>query len=210
MSGGLVLGLTLAYLAGSFPSAWIAGRLMGVDLGSRGSGNYGATNVYRNLGTVPAVLVLAIDVAKGFLPVRYVPRLLPVEGLDPVLHMVLVALLAVMGHVFSIFLRFRGGKGVGTAFGAYLALTPWATLFAALAWLTVVATVRIVSLASLVAAVVLLIAVVGRDLVGPTASWPLVALTVALVGFVFWTHRSNIGRLRRGEEQPIRSSKGTA
>ncbi|MGH7542423.1 MAG: glycerol-3-phosphate 1-O-acyltransferase PlsY [Gemmatimonadota bacterium] len=198
----VALALFLAYLAGSFPTAWLVGRAKGVDLGTVGSGNYGATNVFRNLGWGPALVVVAIDVAKGFIPVELFPGWLPASGLTAVAYQVLLAVTAVLGHVFSIFLRFRGGKGVGTAAGAFLALAPAALLAAALVWALVVAWRRIVSLASLAAALVLLVAVwvgYGRE----AETWPLLLVTTLLAAFVFWTHRDNIGRLRRGEEERI-------
>ena len=200
----------IAYLAGSFPTAYLVGRAKGVDLGRIGSGNYGATNVFRTLGKGPASLALAVDVAKGFLPVELLPRWLTPSGIGPGTFAVLLAVAAVFGHVFSIFLRFRGGKGVGTAAGAFLALSPWAILLAAGAWLVVLAWRRIVSLASLVGALVLLAAVVALHARDWPVTWPLVALTAFLCAFVFWTHRENIGRLARGEEKPIVERGGRA
>lgn len=194
----LVSSLAIAYLAGSIPTAWIVGKAKGVDLGSMGSGNYGATNVYRNLGAMPAAIVVLVDVSKGLLPVLLLPRLLPVEGWSTIGYQVAIAAAAVLGHVYSVFLGFRGGKGVGTAAGAYVALAPWATLVAVLTWGAVVAASRIISLASLTAAVVLLLAVVVLG--GETV---LIGMTGLLVTFVFWTHRDNLGRLTRGEEKRI-------
>jgi glycerol-3-phosphate acyltransferase PlsY len=203
VTGSLALGLAIAYLAGSFPTAYLAARARGVDLGAAGSGNYGATNTFRNLGAGSAAIVLAVDFAKGLLPVLLVPRWLPASGLSLITHGVLLAVAAVLGHVYSVFLRFRGGKGIGTAFGAYLALAPGPTLLAALAWVAIVLVARIVSLGSLVAAIVLLAGIVARSVGSPGGDLPLLALTAALVAFVFWTHRANIGRLRRGEERRI-------
>jgi len=199
----LLASVGLGYLIGSFPTAYLAGRARGVDLRTKGSGNYGATNVYRNLGAGPAVVVLVVDVAKGLLPVSLLPRALPATSVAPATQAVLVAVAAVLGHVFSVFVGFRGGKGIGTAAGAYLALAPWATLVAAAVWLAVLAWRRIVSLASLCAAVALVAAVLAFHVAALPSSAPLVAVTVALSGFVFWTHRENLGRLRRGEEKPI-------
>jgi glycerol-3-phosphate acyltransferase PlsY len=201
-------GIALAYLAGSFPTAFLAGRVRGVDLSKVGSGNYGATNVYRNLGVGPALVVLVVDVAKGFLPVWYLPRWFA-SGIEPSTFAVLVGVAAVAGHVFSIFLAFKGGKGIGTAAGVFLALAPLATGLAAVAWITVVGWRRIVSLASLCAALVLLIAVWILYARGLPASWPLLTLTTLLAVFVFWTHRENIRRLKRGEEKQIRRSGST-
>ena len=203
----LTLGLLVAYLAGAFPTAWLAGRAREVDLGAVGSGNYGATNVYRNLGRGPALAVVAVDIAKGFLPVALLPGWLPASGPGAVVYPVLLAVAAVLGHVFSVFLGFRGGKGIGTAAGAYLALAPAAILLAALAWGLVLAWRRIVSLASLSGAVVLLVTVWALD-AGELDAWPLLLATTLLAAFVFWTHRENIGRLRRGEEKPIAAGGG--
>jgi glycerol-3-phosphate acyltransferase PlsY len=209
MTGALALGLLVAYLAGSFPTAYLIGRAKGVDLGSMGSGNYGATNVFRNLGRGPASVALVVDVAKGYLPVELLPRWLSPAGISPGTFAVLLAVAAVLGHVFSVFLRFRGGKGVGTAAGAFLALSPSATLLAAAAWIAVLAWRRIVSLASLTAAVVLLVAVAALHARDWPREWPLVALTAFLCAFVFWTHRENIGRLAHGEEKPIVLRRGS-
>lgn len=203
MIAALLLGLALAYLAGSFPTAYLVGRAKGVDLGRIGSGNYGATNVFRTLGRGPASLALVGDVAKGYLPVALLPRWMLPAGMTPATFAVLLAIAAVVGHVFSIFLRFRGGKGVGTAAGAFLALSPWALLLAVAAWLAVLAWRRIVSLASLSGALVLLAAVIAIHARELPRHWPLVILTGLLCAFVFWTHRENIGRLARGEEKPI-------
>lgn len=203
----LTLGLLLAYLVGSFPTAWLAGRVRGVDLGGVGSGNYGATNVYRNLGRGSALIVVAVDVAKGFVPVTFFPGWLPAPDITTVAYQVLLAAAAILGHVFSVFLAFRGGKGVGTAAGAFLALAPKAILLAALAWLIVLAWGRIVSLASLTGAIVLLLVVWALHL-GEPGSWPLVLVTTLLAAFVFWTHRENIGRIRRGEERRITTGGG--
>lgn len=204
----LAASMVIAYLAGSIPTSWVVGRAKGVDLGRAGSGNYGATNVYRTLGRGPAVVVLVVDVAKGFLPVALLPGWLPSPAVSPLLHGILLAAAAVLGHVFSVFLRFRGGKGIGTAAGAYAALAPVATAIAAVVWIGLVAWRRIVSLASLAGAVALLVAVTALRAGELDAAWPLVALTALLVAFVFWTHRENLGRLRRGEEKPIRAAGG--
>lgn len=201
----LALSVALAYLIGSFPTAYLVGRARGVDPGSRGSGNYGATNVYRTLGPGPAALTLMVDVGKGFLPVLLFPRWLPSASVGAVTQQVVVALAAILGHVFPLFLAFRGGKGVGTAAGAYLALTPWATLAAAVLWITVLLWRRIASLASLSAAVGLVVAVWALHASRLPRTWPLLGVTTLLAAFVFWTHRDNIVRLRRGEEKPIAS-----
>lgn len=189
-------GLLVAYVAGSVPAAYIAGRLVkGIDLRQHGSGNLGATNVYRLLGAKVAVAVLLFDAAKGALPVLFLPRLLPSD--HPLLWALAYGVAAIAGHVRSLFLLWKGGgKGVATASGVFFALVPLAALVATVAWALVLWASGYVSLASLTAALVLVVAVGVRY--GPTS--PLFAMSVAVGAFVFWTHRANIGRLRRGEE----------
>lgn len=191
-----LLGLVAAYLAGGIPAAWIAGRaLKGIDLRQHGSGNLGATNVQRVLGWRAAVAVLAFDVAKGLVPVLLFPRWF---GAAAGSHWALgYGLAAIAGHVRSPWLLWRaGGKGVATASGVFLALAPVPTLLALAVWGITLWLWRYVSLASLAAAVALPLGVAWR--LGPRS--PVFALAVVVSLFVFWTHRANIGRLRRGEE----------
>lgn len=191
-----ILGLVIAYLAGGIPAAWLAGKAFaGIDLRQHGSGNLGATNVYRVLGWKVASLVMAFDVAKGLLPVLFLPRWITSPWSA---HWALAfGLAAIAGHVRSPFLLWRaGGKGVATACGVFLALAPIATLIALAAWGVVLGISGYVSLASLVAAVALPAAVAWR--LGVRS--PTFALAVLVALFVFWTHRANIGRLARGTE----------
>lgn len=190
------VGLVLAYLAGSIPAAYVAGRLTrGIDLRRYGSGNLGATNVYRVLGARVAILVLAFDLLKGALPVLLLPRITATA--TPGLWAIGYGIAAIAGHVRPVFLMGKGGgKGVATAAGVFLALAPWATLAAFTVWTVVLGASGYVSLASLAAAIALPVAVVlthGR-------SSPVLAISVLLTVFVFWTHRENIRRLRRGAE----------
>ena len=190
------VGLVLAYLAGSIPAAYLAGRMTkGIDLRQHGSGNLGATNVYRVLGAKVAAVVFLIDIAKGALPVWFFPRVTATT--NPEMWAIAYGLLAVAGHVRPVFLLGQGGgKGVATATGVFLALAPIATLLAFTTWAIVVFASGYVSLGSLVAAVVLPVAVLVRD----GLESPLFIVAAALAAFVFWTHRENIVRLRRGEE----------
>lgn len=191
-----VLGLALSYLLGSIPTAYLAGRLFrGIDLRQHGSGNLGATNVFRVMGWKIAALVVAIDVAKGALPVLLFPRWTdrPVASHWAIAY----GLAAIIGHVRPVFLLWKGGgKGVATATGVFLALAPLPTLLATVVWGIVVSLSGYVSLASLTAAVMLPISV--ALLHGVRA--PVFVVSLLVCAFVFWTHRANIGRLRRGEE----------
>ncbi len=189
-------GVLTAYLAGSIPSAYIAGRLRGVDLRQHGSGNLGATNVVRVLGAKIGAVVFIADLLKGFLPVYFLPRY--TETLRPEVWALLYGAAAIFGHVKPIFLLGKGGgKGVATASGVFLALAFVPMLIAEVAWIVVFYFTRYVSLASLVGAAVLPIAIL---VLYREPQSPVFIASVIISAFVFWTHRANIGRLRRGEE----------
>ena len=194
-----VVGILIAYLLGGIPAAYIAGRLVrGIDLREHGSGNLGTANVYRVLGAKAAVPVFLFDIAKGAATVLILPRL--TDSPHVAIWALAYGLIAIAGHMRSPYLRWSaGGKGVATALGVFLALTTWATLTSLAAWIVVFALSRFVSLASLTAAVVLPIAIGIFD--GVSAPVFILSLIVSLS--VFWTHRANIDRLRRGEEQRV-------
>lgn len=191
-----IVGILIAYLAGSIPSAYIAGKVRGVDLRKQGSGNLGATNVVRVLGAKIGAVVFIADLLKGFLPVYYLP--IYTETLRPDMWALVYGAAAILGHVKPIFLLGKGGgKGVATASGVFLALAFVPMLVAEVAWIGVFYFTRYVSLASLVGAAVLPIAIL---VLYHEPQSPVFIASVIISAFVFWTHRANIGRLRRGEE----------
>ena len=191
-----ILGVLIAYLAGSIPSAYLAGKARGVDLRQHGSGNLGATNVVRVLGPKIGAVVFLADLLKGFLPVYLLP--LYAETLRPELWALVYGAAAIIGHVKPIFLLGKGGgKGVATASGVFLALALVPMLIAQVVWIVVFYFTRYVSLASLLAAAVLPVAIL---LWTRNPGSPVFIASVIIAAFVFWTHRANIGRLRRGEE----------
>lgn len=191
-----------AYLAGSFPTAYLVGKANGVDLRTVGSGNLGATNVFRTLGWKWGLLVYVVDGLKGLLPTLLLPPAVGVAGGWP--WGVAIGVLTIVGHVKPIFLLGKGGgKGVATASGVFFALAPLAGACAVVAFAIVVAFTRYVSLGSLVGAVVLPVAMAAQA----RAITPLTWVAVLIAAFVFWTHRDNIGRLLRGEERRIGSGK---
>lgn len=186
-----LLGLVLVYLIGAIPVGVLVARAAGgVDIRRHGSGSIGATNVLRTLGPLPGALTLIGDVAKGYAAVRLARALGP-GTVWPALG----AVLALVGNCWSVFLRLRGGKGVATGFGAFLALAPWATAPAALVWVIVTATFRYVSLASMLACLGL---PVGVLLLG--YPWPAVAAAAVAGGIIVLRHRANLGRLLSGTE----------
>lgn len=187
---GFAVLLVLAYLAGSIPWGLIVGKVFyGVDVRRLGSGNVGTTNVFRVLGKKAGIAVLVADMLKGFIPAA-----LAVALFDP-WWAIFIAAAPEVGHMYSIFLKGSGGKGVATGAGIVLALVPVIFLIVLLAWIAVFLTTRYVSLASLVAAV--LVPVLTFLLPTPTP-YRIAAVLVMLI--VFWAHRGNIRRLLNGSE----------
>lgn len=191
-----IVALVLSYLSGSIPFAAIAGRLRGVDLRKQGSGNLGATNVFRVLGWKIGLLVFLADALKGALPVLYLPPRI-VDSREPIVWAIACGVAAIAGHVRPVFLKLRrGGKGVATAAGVFFALAPIPMAITFAVFVVVVLATGYVSLGSMLSAIVLPTLLLVT--LGPRS--PLFVVSAVIAAFVFWTHRSNIGRLRRGEE----------
>jgi len=191
----VIVGLLASYAFGAVPVGLLVGRAFGVgDIRRHGSGNIGATNVLRAAGRFAAILTLVGDVTKGYLAVLLGAW---IAGGD-VTAAAACAVAAVVGNCWSVFLRFRGGKGVATGLGAFLRLVPWATLPAALVWLVVTATFRYVSLGSLTAT---LCVPLGAFLLGEPVTSVLAALVVAAIIVV--RHAENIERLLAGTERRL-------
>lgn len=187
-----VILLIASYLLGAIPTSYQVGRwARGIDLRREGSGNLGATNAFRVLGWRLALPVLLVDIFKGWLPTYLFPHWIE-AGTGWALAF---GAAAIIGHVFSIYMGFRGGKGVATSGGVFLAVAPWAALVAIAVWGLAVAMTRIVSVASIMAALVVPLVVWTTQGVG-AVFW----LSVGLMVFVIYAHRTNIKRLLRGEE----------
>jgi glycerol-3-phosphate acyltransferase PlsY len=190
-----------SYLVGATPTSYLAGRAMGIDLREHGSGNLGATNAFRVLGWKVAVPVGLLDISKGFIPASFFPLW---DGtVSPNLG-ILYGTLAIVGHVWSVFVRFGGGKGVATGTGVLLALAPVTTLIAALVWIGIVLITHTVSVASITATTLVPVIAYMLD-----ASPAITSFCAAAAMFVWWTHRSNIRRLMRGEEHRFDTGSGT-
>lgn len=195
----LVLALVTAYLVGSIPTAYIVGKLYrGIDIRQYGSGNIGATNVFRVLGKTAGIMVLLMDIAKGTIATTLIPQLF---GLNQIMCYVLLGLAAVSGHNWTIFLNFKGGKGMATSLGVLIGLTITIAAIrpvlglSVLVWLSVFLLTGYVSLASIISAVVLPIFMVLL-----TASFELMALGIVFCIFIVLRHRPNIKRLLAREE----------
>jgi acyl phosphate:glycerol-3-phosphate acyltransferase len=204
-----VLVIVVGYLLGGIPfGAIVSRRMHGVDITTVGSGNTGATNVFRALGWKPALIVAVLDVAKGAVP-ALLARLLAdpawaASGRD--LLIIGAGLAAMAGHMFSPYFRLRGGKGIATAGGAILVLMPKAFLVLVVVFAGSILIFRIVSVASMLAAVVFPFTILFLYPERPV----LLAFAVVVVPLVFWSHRENIRRLVRGEERRITMGRGSA
>ena len=186
--------LLASYFLGAVPTSYLAARLFrGIDLREHGSRNLGATNLYRVLGWRYAVPVGLLDAAKGLVPVLvFAPRVSSSE-----LFALICGLVAVVGHVFSVFVGFKGGKGVATAAGVMLGLTPGALGVAVLVWVALVYLTGYVSVGSIAAAAIFPLAVYLLEPPDrPAMLWLDIAVAVAIV----WLHRANIQRLLKGTE----------
>ena len=193
---GSALVLT-GYLLGSIPFGLLLARFVaGVDVRRTGSGNIGATNVARAAGQKLGLVTLFLDAAKGAIPVVAAAALLGVPG-EPGPWAAAAGLAAFLGHVFPPWLRFRGGKGVATAFGVFLALSPWAALAALAVFVASYAGTRIVSVSSLAGAAACAATAAALHGYRSSATWT----ALAILAVVVIRHRTNMQRLLRGEER---------
>lgn len=190
----------ISYLLGSIPTGYLAGRLRGIDIRSVGSGNIGATNVFRALGKTAGTVVLALDVLKGLCACRFVPALFEAAPSENI--RIVAGIAAILGHNYTCWLRFKGGKGIATSAGVLLGWMPLVLLIVLALWILVFATSRYVSLASVSAAAAL-----------PAAAWftgasGRMTVIAALVGaLAVYKHRSNLRRLLDGTEHRFGSRK---
>jgi len=213
----------ISYLIGSIPFGFLIGRLRGIDVRKHGSGNIGATNVFRILGPRWGIFVFFCDAGKGVAAVllaKWLAGNFPVGfSLGPEMHLeathfepvvggILAAIWCIVGHSFPVWLRFSGGKGVATSAGVMFGLLPLASVVGFVVWVIVFYSTRYVSIASLSAscALALSVLVIPED---PAHSerWPLFVLALVAVILIFWRHRANIERLRNGTEHRFERKK---
>jgi acyl phosphate:glycerol-3-phosphate acyltransferase len=194
--------LLAAYALGSIPTSIIAGKwLRGIDIREHGSRNPGATNTFRVFGWKIGVSVGLIDILKGFTAVAVLPLLIPADPwVSDETRRMIAGLAAVSGHVWTVFAGFKGGKGVGTAFGVFLGIAPLPSLFAAAVWVLLTFGTGYVSVGSIAAAVALPASVIALGLERGGLSLPTAAVSVVLGLLVIARHRANVSRLLRGEE----------
>ena len=201
----LILLLLISYVTGSTPSSIIVGKVVkGIDIREHGSGNAGGTNVFRVLGWKPALVVIIVDIFKGWLPTAIYATTLfqdqPIQDIGAV--QILCGFAAVLGHTYTMFAGFKGGKGVGTLGGMLIALFPIAVPLCIIVFAIVLILTGYVSLGSIIASVSLPIILLILPPLGfaepPTLS--LLVFSLLIPWFIIFTHRSNLSRLRSGEE----------
>ncbi len=197
----LFLGFIAAYVIGSIPTAYVFGRVLkGIDIREYGSGNVGATNVFRVIGKMPGIIALIIDIIKGFVCATYLASgfmyLAPVTR--PEIYRILVGLFAIAGHNWTIFLKFKGGKGVATSAGVVIGLIPKIFWLGFLVWLIKFFITGFVSLVSIIAVISIPIFTLAF---GEPAE--IVVFMCLLCLIIVYKHKPNIRRLARGEEKRI-------
>lgn len=192
-----------SYVLGSIPFGYLAGRIAGIDIRERGSGNVGATNVTRSLGKGYGYPVFAADFLKGFCAVKmsmFIATRAHPECITPEMFGIVAAVSSVLGHSFPVWLRFKGGKGVATSAGALFALAPVAALVGAAIWALTFLLTRYVSVASIIAAAALPPVILLTTWLSKTAGKLLFYSSLCLAAVVIWRHRSNLSRLMCGTE----------
>ena len=196
----ILLSLPSGYLLGSVPFGLLAARMKGVDIRQHGSGNIGATNVWRVCGWRYGLPVFVLDVLKGVAAVLLASWIAGRMTADPAWARVCAAVACILGHSFPIWLGFKGGKGVATSLGVLIGLMPMASLAVAVLWLVVFKLGGYVSLASIVAALALPVLATGAQFAGRGYGWPAVGFGAFAAALVVVRHRANIQRLRAGTE----------
>ena len=197
----IIIALLTAYILGSIPTSYIMGKLIkGIDIRDFGSGNVGATNALRILGTKVGVFTLIIDIGKGFIAVT-IARFIIEDPAD--LIMILTGLFAILGHIFTIFLKFKGGKGVATSAGVFIALVPIPVALALFVFVFTVWLSRFVSLGSILAALTLFISELVMNICISFTELEFLIFTFIIALFIIIRHKANIQRLINGNENKI-------
>lgn len=197
----IIITFLVAYILGSIPISYIMGKLIkGIDIRNFGSGNAGATNALRILGTKVGVFTLIMDIAKGFLAVN-IARLIIHQPSDLIL--IITGLFAILGHIFTIFLKFKGGKGVATSAGVFIALVPIPISIALFVFIVTVWLSKFVSLGSILAALTLFISELVINIRNSFAELEILIFIFIVVLFIIIRHKSNIQRLINGNENKI-------
>jgi acyl phosphate:glycerol-3-phosphate acyltransferase len=189
-----LLFMTVGYFMGTIPTGYLVARARGIDIQKVGSGNIGATNILRSVGVVPAIIVVLLDPLKGFLA-----TLFPILLLQSTWTIALTAFATILGNNFNVFLRMRGGKGIATSMGAFMAIDPIVTLLSMIIGISTIALGRFVSLGSIIGLMCPPLMLLARG----NFQFPYFYLAVAMSALAIWRHRENIQRLAKGVERRL-------
>lgn len=200
----IIIGV-MSYIIGSIPTAIIAGKwLKKIDIREHGSGNAGATNVFRTLGWKAGITVLLIDMFKGFVPVFWLAGLIHQHPDSLIYLQILAGICAIIGHIWTLFAGFKGGKGVGTSAGVFLGLAPLALGISLLVFVIIVWLTRYVSLGSILAALTFIIMlIIQKFVISNPIPNALLYISIVIVVLIWIAHRDNIKRLIKGQENKL-------
>lgn len=206
---GVLLAAAVGYLSGAVPFSYLAGRMIGgIDLREHGSGNLGASNTFRMLGPRVALVVLFFDIAKGFIPTLLSPVYAGGHGVGAHWLMLAAAFGTICGHMFSIFVKFKGGKGIATSAGAFMALAPWGFLGAFAVFAVAFGITRVVSVGSILGVTALPVCVFAANRIGLANYDPaILGVSILLAVIIIVKHMSNIKRLLAGSEPRLHRNK---
>jgi acyl phosphate:glycerol-3-phosphate acyltransferase len=186
--------MTIGYFVGTIPTGYLVAKARGIDIQKVGSGNIGATNILRSVGVVPAIIVVLLDPLKGFLA-----TLFPILLLQSSWTIALTGFATVLGNNFNVFLKMRGGKGIATSLGVFLAIDPIVTLLSMILGISAIALGRFVSLGSIIGLMTPPLMLLARG----NFLFPYFYLSIALALLAIWRHRENIQRLAKGVERRL-------
>ena len=198
-----IINIILSYLIGSISGSMILGKIRGIDIRTMGSGNAGGTNAFRTVGPLFALGVILIDISKGIVSVLFISNLSFYGMIDDIVLnyiSVLCGVAAVMGHVYPLYYNFKGGKGAGTLIGVLGVLFPLCIPFALLSWILVLVLTGFVSLGTMIAGLVVVLVTIQKGLINT----PFGYFSILMALFVIFTHRSNIYRMYKGEENQFK------
>ncbi|PID27477.1 MAG: acyl-phosphate glycerol 3-phosphate acyltransferase [Candidatus Cloacimonadota bacterium] len=197
----IIISILVGYVLCGIPFGFILGKFKGIDIRKHGSGNVGATNALRILGWKSGLIAMLFDAAKGFVAVRGGQIFCGLESTDPIL--ILFAFSAISGHIFSVFMKFKGGKGVAVSLGVFIALTPVSVGIAFLSFIIIVAVTKYVSLGSVSAAAILFLSELIQNIISGFKTKEYLIFTAIAALFIIIKHKSNIKRLADGNENKI-------
>jgi len=201
----------LSYFLGSIPTGYLVGRSQGIDIRQHGSGNIGATNIFRTLGKKYGIFVFVCDALKGLLAVRLAMVFSHhLQGIPEAIAGIMGAICCILGHNFTCWLNFKGGKGIATSAGVLIGMLPLASLALVAVWAVIFYTTGYVSLASIIAAAALPGIVFAMLVFGWLSGWPYFYFALVVGVIAIWRHRTNIQRLLNGTENSFRKKKTEA